>query len=228
MKFKYIAYDKNSKLIKGEIEASSIDEAKELLKEYVLVDIKEIKTFGFSFTKNIDKKDLSKMLFVIGMYLKSSIPLIEALKLTKNQTEKNSIIKFLDKVIQDIKEGKNFYYALENQKILKIPSYIIYSIKIAEKSATLPDVLIQFSNFLKEEEKVYSKTKQALIYPFFVLIVATFLIGFILTTVVPKIVKIFNSINQDLPLITRIVINSSNFLQNHFLNIIYIFELIFF
>jgi type II secretory pathway component PulF len=74
-----------------------------------------------------------------------------------------------------------------------------------------------------DEEKLFSKTKQALIYPLFIIIVAVFMIAFMLTTVVPKIVKVFENLNQKLPSITVFVINSGNFLKQNYILISVIF-----
>jgi len=215
MKYKYIAYDKSGKKIKGIIEATSIDEAKAILKDYYLIDIKETKSFNINFSRKIPKKNLSKTFKTLGLYLKASIPLINAITLTKNSEENNQVIKFLDIIQKEIKEGKNFYNAIISTKV-KLPQYVINAIKVAEESGKLDIVLIEIAKFLKEEEKIASKTKQSLIYPTFIIIVAIFMVSFMLTTVVPKIVNIFKNLNQNLPTITQTVINLSNFLKNNY------------
>ena len=219
MKFKYIAFDKKGKKQKGFIEASDINEAKLLLKNLIILDIKPVKNFSFNFTfsKNVPKKNLSKLLMTLGLYLKASIPLVTSIRLTKNQLENTKLVKFLDKIEKDIKEGKSFYSSIESQKIINIPYYIVNSIKVGEESGKLGIVLIEMSKFLKDEDKLFSKTKQALIYPLFIIIMAVFMIFFMLTTVVPKIVKIFANLHQKLPAITIFVINTGNFLKQHYL-----------
>jgi len=219
MKFKYTAFDKEGQKQKGFVEANDINEAKALLKNLIILDIKPAKSFSFdiSFSKTVPSKELSKLLLTLGLYTKASIPLINAIKLTKNQLENSKLIKFLDKIEKDIKEGKSFYSAIETQKIVNIPPYIVNSIKVGEESGKLPVVLIEMSKFLKDEDKLFSKTKQALIYPLFIIIVAVFMIAFMLTTVVPKIVKVFENLHQHLPAIPVFVINSGNFLKHYYM-----------
>jgi len=218
MLFKYEGFDKEGKKIKGKIEADSENEAKEKLNSLYITDIKPVKKidFNFSFTK-VPKKELIKTFNTLGLYLKSSIPLVSALNLTKNQSENNKIIKFLDYLQQSIKEGKSLYNSLESQKIIKLPSYVKSTIKVGEESGKLDIVLIEIARFLKDENKLSSKTSQALIYPLFIIIVAVFTVSFMLTTVVPKIVKVFQNLHEQLPTITKIVIASGNFLKNNFL-----------
>jgi len=227
MKYKYTAYDKNGKKIKGIIEATSLQEAKNFLKDLYILDIKETKSINFNInlSKKLPKKHLSKTFKTLGLYLKASIPLINTITLTKNSEENPKIIKFLDSIQKEIKEGKNFYSAINSTNI-KLPLYVSNAIKVAEESGKLDVVLIELSKFLKEEEKIASKTKQSLIYPTFIIIVAVFMIAFMLTTVVPKIVNIFKNLHQNLPLITQIVINISNFLKNNYQMILIITLLI--
>jgi type II secretory pathway component PulF len=225
MKFKYIAFDKNGKKQKGIIEAENIKAAKSQLKDLIILDIKPHKSFSIdlNLSKNVNKNDLSKLFLTLGLYLRASIPLINAIKLAKNQTENPKLVKFLDYLEKEIKEGKSFFSAIENQKIINIPPYIANSIKVGEESGKLSIVLIEMSKFLKDEDRLFSKTKQALIYPMFIIIVAIFMIAFMLTTVVPKIVKVFENLNQKLPPITVFVINSGNFLKANYQIILLIF-----
>ena len=219
MKFKYTAFDKNGKKQKGVIEANNINEAKSLLKNLILIDIKLAKNFNLniSLSKNVSKKELSKLFLTLGLYLKASIPLINVIKLTKNQTEDTKIVKFLDFIEKEIKEGSSFSAALEKQNIINLSPYIINTIKVGEESGKLYLVLIEISKFLKDEDKLFSKTKQALIYPSFIILMAFIMISFMLSTVVPKITKVFSSLHQKLPPITQFVINLSNFFKNHYL-----------
>ena len=223
MKYKYIAYDKSGKKLKGVVEALDLDEVKQSLKDFIIVDIKPLKEFNINFSfRKVNKKEFSRFLYTLGLYLKSSIPLIKALKLSKNKVDNYKLIRFLDYVIKEIKEGRSFYFAIQSQKIINIPKYIINSIKVAEENGSLSVVLIEMSKFLKEEDKVSSKSTQALIYPAFIVFVAVILVSFMLTNVVPKMVSIFNSLHQQLPLVTRIVINSGNFLKDNFLFLLFI------
>jgi general secretion pathway protein F/type IV pilus assembly protein PilC len=220
MKYKYRAYDKTGKKVKGTVEASDISEAKNLLSEFVILDIRPVRSLNVNFSYKVPKKDLSKMFNVLGLYVKASIPLITAIGLAKNQTENVKLLKFLDYIQRSIKEGQSFYSSIENQKIIKIPGYVASSVKVGEESGKLDVVLIEMSKFLKEEEKISSKTTQALVYPMFIVVVAVFLVSFMLTNVVPKIVKVFENLNRQLPKITQVVIAMADFLKHNYILIL--------
>lgn len=220
MKFKYVAFNKEGKKVKGEIEASSIQEAQTKLNDLIIIKIKP-KKFNFSFYTN--KKEIAKILNVLGLYLRASIPLKRAIQLAKNQTEDTKIKKFLDFIEEEIKNGKSLSQAISSQKIINLAPFITNSIKVAEKSSNLDTILIELSKFLQEEEKISSKTTQALIYPSFIILSSFILVIVMMNTIVPKIVKIFENLNQKLPAITQITISISKFIQN---NYIFIFLMI--
>jgi len=232
MKYRYVVYDKKGEKKKGIIEANTLEEAKYKLHNFLIVDIKPVKYLNFNIhinlSKNVKRKDLAKLFNILGLYLKASVPLIKTITLTKNQEENQLLINFLDYLYVNINEGKSFFNAINEQNIVNIPEYIKSSIKVGEESGKLDIVLMEMSKFLKEEDKIFSKVSQAFIYPMFIVIVSIFMVFFMLTTVVPKIVKVFENLHQKLPNITIFVINFGNFLKNNYLNIIIITLLIIF
>jgi len=220
MVFKYKAYDKNGKKISATIEADDIYNAKQKLKNFIIIEIKPIKKFNFSFSKKITKLSLAKLLTTLGLYLKSGITISNALQLTKNQQSDPKIEKFLVYLHKEIEEGQSLSKALQSQNILKLPSFIISAIQVGEKSSKLDIVMLEIAKFLKAQHQIESKSIQALIYPMFIVIMAIFMVSFMLTTVVPKIVKVFSNLHQTLPTITKITINLATFLQNNYIILI--------
>ncbi|WP_456489263.1 type II secretion system F family protein [Caminibacter pacificus] len=216
MKFKYVGFNKEGKKIKGIIEASDIQEAKQKLSDIAIIDIKQKRGFNISFG-SVKKSELAKILNVIGLYLKASIPLKKAINLAKNQTQNQKLQKFLSFIEDEIKEGKTLSEAIKNQKIIKLPPYIVHSIQIAQNSSNLDLILIENAKFLQEEDKINSKSTQALIYPSFIIIISLILVIVMMNTVVPKIIKIFQNLNQNLPTVTKITISISHFLQNNYI-----------
>jgi len=212
MKYKYVIY-KDGKKVKGIIEANSIDDVYNKIDDPI-ISVKPLKKI--SFIKKVKKTELARVFNMIGLYLKSSMPILKAIFLVKSQESNYLINKFLDEIYTQIKEGKNFFSAIETQNVIDIPEYIKNAIKVGEESGRIDIVLIEMAKFLKEEEKILNKLSQSFIYPFFIVVVAIFMVSFMLTTVVPKIVKIFENLNQELPGITLFVINIGNFLQNNY------------
>ena len=224
MRYRYRAYEKD-KRIKGTVEAANIEEAKRKLSHLVILDIKPTRKLSLHFGKKVPKRELAKLFNTLGHYLRASLPLPKALTLTKNQLENGRLIAFLDHLLAQIKEGQSLSHALETQNILRLPPYIVNSAKIGEESGKLDVVFIELAKFLQEEDAIAKKTVQALIYPLFIVAISLFMIAFMLTNVVPKIVQVFSGLRQDLPPITQFVVASGNFLQNHIFQIVVFFTI---
>lgn len=223
MIFKYKAFDRNGNKINAKIDANSIQEAKEKLNDLKIIEINPTFSFNFSFSNKVASNKLARLFSTIGLYLKSNINILTAIKLTLSSQEDKKLIKFLNHLQKEINEGKSFSSVLKTQKIITLPSFTLSAIQIGEESGKLDEVLLEISKYLKEQDKIKNKSTQALTYPLFIIIVSMFMIGFMLGVMVPKIVKVFQNLHQDLPPITQFVISSGNFVQNNWLTLLFSF-----
>lgn len=214
MIFSYKGIDKNGKKIKSTIEASSFKEAKKKLssKGIIYSSLKEdIKFFSNLFGEKkrykIDANTLSTISRELSMYLKAGITIVNAVKIISTQYKYDKkLLLFFSTLASLFDEGKTFYQALEEQKIYSLPAFYKQSIKVSEKSGILEQVLFELARFLKEQERINKQIQSAIAYPSFVLIISFFMLGFMLSFVVPKITSIFTQMHQELPLVTKIII----------------------
>ncbi|MBP6712383.1 MAG: type II secretion system F family protein [Aliarcobacter sp.] len=228
MLFKYTGYTSNGLKIKAQIEASNIEEAKLKLKSKSILytSIKEYQNFkflklNFKRINSISQITLSNISRDLSIYLNSGISLIQAIDLLKQRYQNNKILgSFFEVISTYLYEGKTFNQALEIQTVIKLPEFYKQSIKISEESGLLNIVLMEMSIFFKEQSKIKNQIKQALAYPLFILIISFFMVGFMLSFVVPKITGIFTQLNQELPTSTKIVIYFGDFFQNNYYIII--------
>ena len=236
MIFAYKGIDKNGKKIKSTIEASSLDEAKKKLssKGIIYSSLKEdIKLFsnllGAKKRYKIDAKTLSSISRELSMYLKAGITIVNAIKIISNQYKNDKKLSlFFSTISSLLDEGKTFYQALEEQKIYLLPLFYKQSIRVSEKSGVLDQVLFELARFLKEQERINKQIQSAMAYPSFILTISFFMVGFMLSFVVPKITSIFAQMHQELPLITRIVITAGDIMKKDGVAIIIIFILLVF
>jgi general secretion pathway protein F/type IV pilus assembly protein PilC len=213
MIFSYKGYDKKGKDLKSQINANSIEEAKEILKSQgILVEsIKEKKSF---YTPKLKDAELALFCRNISIYLKSSIPLYKAIALLQNSYEGNKrTLLWLQTLNSDLKSGMSFYEALQNQNIYKLPPYFLYSINMAEKSSNLTNTLLDLSDFISGIERLRKEVTKAFVYPSFIMLIAVVLVNFMLTSIVPNIVSIFESMGNELPASTKFTLSVSNFFQ---------------
>ena len=225
MLFKYKGYDKSGKKVKGTVNASSIEEAGQKLKNSGIFHegLKETKEFSFdSFSKRqMPGELLASFSKELSSYLNSGMTILTAIKLLENQHEgEKRYVSFLNSLKTMIEEGKSLFHALNTQKVYTMPDFYLQSLNVAGQSGKMVEVLTNMANFFSAQNKVKKQVKGAMIYPSVIFVVAVLIIGFLLVSVVPKITQIFEDTEQELPKITQIVVATSDFLIAHYVAIV--------
>ncbi len=86
-------------------------------------------------------------------------------------------------------------------------------VNAGESSGKLADVLLKLADYVEERQALKQKLQLALIYPAIVLTVSIIVVIALLTYVVPQVVGVFQNTNQTLPLLTRMLLGFSSFVQ---------------
>jgi general secretion pathway protein F/type IV pilus assembly protein PilC len=234
MIFKYKGIDDSGAKVKGKIEADSITDAKNRLRAkkiiYKSVDEESISFLSdikFNRQYKISPKELSVLSRELSIYIRSGVNIVSAIKIIKvHYSHNKKIALFLETIATLLDEGKDFYSALESQKVLKLPEFYKHSIKVSENGGILDEVLMELSRFLKEQDKINKEIRSAMAYPTFMITVALVMISFMLSFVVPQITEIFQNMDQELPKPTIVVIAMSDFLNQNFTSIISVFAVL--
>ncbi len=153
-----------------------------------------------------------KIFFVqqLGVMIKSGISLSVALKTLAEQTTSKQFKKILADIQQDVEKGNLLSKGLEKyQKIFG--ELFINMIKAGEASGKLEEVLKQLFVQMKKDHEIISKVKGAMIYPAIVITMMVVIGILVLVYVIPTISGIFLELSVELPLATRILIASSQF-----------------
>ncbi len=228
MIFRYKGIDASGKRVRDKVEAASLDEAKSKLKSQRILyeSIEEeapslLDGLSFSRRYRISPKELAQLSRELAMYIRSGITIVSAIKIVQVHYEQNKKLHlFLKSVSTYLDEGKNFYSALESQRVVILPEFFKHSIKVSESSGILDVVLLELSRFLKEQDRIKREVRSAFAYPSFMLFISLIMVAFMLTFVVPQITGIFESMDQELPAVTRVVIAAADFLQGHYVAIL--------
>ncbi|MEJ2469031.1 MAG: type II secretion system F family protein [Campylobacterales bacterium] len=225
MVFAYRGLSKDGKKTKGVLEAADIDDAKKRLRSMgvfytKLGEEKASLLSGLTWArqKTVSPSELSVLSRDLSIYIKSGISIVNALKLARNQYERNKkMSSFLSSIVTMLDEGKSFYQALERQNILALPEFYKQSIRVSEDSGILEEVLLEMAVFLKEQDRISKQIRGAFAYPSFIIVVSIFMVAFMITFVVPKITGIFDQLDQELPGVTQFVIDAGDFFTAHWI-----------
>lgn len=219
--YEYVARDKDGNVIKDYFDAySKVEVHSYLLSEgYEVYSIKTSKWIQIMHANaNTNKfrfknKDLIFFLTQLSTYLKAGIPLVEALRIISRQFKKKSHIKIFRAVIYELTVGENLSTAMEKQGSA-FPKLLINMVKTAEMTGSLPEVLDDMANYYTEADATRKQMITALTYPAIVLVFSIGVMIFVMVYVVPKFVEIYDTMDTDLPGITKAILALSNFITH--------------
>lgn len=158
-------------------------------------------------------EDLTVMTRQLSTLVGASIPLVDALSALYEQTDSPSMKKTIAQVRDSVNEGLAFAEALAQHKRV-FPDLYINMVRAGEVSGALDVVLLRLAEFMEGQHRLKSRIGSAMLYPIFLLGISLLVLLYLLTAVVPKVVGMFESMNQVLPLPTRILIAVSQFLAS--------------
>lgn len=215
--FNYSGYDAKGKNTKGTIEAGSSMQAVDRLTErgIVVVDVKLAEEKKGKAAK-IKLLPLEQHIFFcrsLASYLKSGLPLADSLRIMSKQARDKMLKPVMEKLLAEVEGGRKFHTALAESGAFRESLWRVA--ESGEQSGTLISVLTEAADELKLEDDLRRKIRGAMTYPIVMLIVGVGVVVFMLTYVVPKISDLFEDMHQTLPLPTRILIASSEFLANY-------------
>ncbi len=216
--FAYKAADRAGVARKGAIEASSPAAARALLREQGLLplsveaasDRKGITLPGFR--RGLSPKALATTTRQIATLVGSDISIEESLRLVAMQSENAAVSTLLLEVRGSILDGRSFATALAAHPGA-FPEFYRASVAAGEASGKLPDVLNHLAEFVENRQANGQKLQLALLYPGLLALVSFGMMAMLMVYVVPDIVRVFVSRGADLPLLTRMLIAISWFVQ---------------
>jgi len=180
-------------------------------------------------TTKMSIKDIIFWLTQLSTYLKSGIPLTDAMKILSKQMGKKDINKrrIFDSIIYNLTLGESFSECLQKQNNT-FPPLLINMIKAAEATGELEETLDDMANYYSETEKTRKEMISALMYPSAIFIIAVVVTAFMLMFIVPKFEGIYASAGVEINPLTAFVLAASEFLKNNIYIILLIFVLLIF
>ena len=168
---------------------------------------------GFSLFKNtISAADLSLLTRQLSTLVEASLPIEEALLAVAEQCEKPRQKNMMMAVRSKVVEGHTLADAMAEFPHV-FDDLFRAMVAAGEKSGHLDTVLNRLADYTEKRQQTKSQITQAMVYPSIMMFFAFAIVLLLLTVVVPKIVGQFQNMGQDLPSITQILIDVSEFLQ---------------
>lgn len=220
--FDYVAADAGGRTVAGSLTAPDEAAARALLGRRRLLPLEVSAGGGSSATTSarpaaargagLDARTLALTTRQLAT-LVSVAPVEEALRSIALQAERPAVRRVLEGVHAGVLEGRPLSDAMGLQGRAFPPLYRAM-VAAGEASGALGPILERLADGLERDQQVRGKVITALVYPVVLAIVALGVIAALMTFVVPKVVDQFDSMNQTLPLLTRVVIGVSDLMRD--------------
>ncbi|WP_300577259.1 type II secretion system inner membrane protein GspF [Phenylobacterium sp.] len=216
--FDYVALDLAGRTRTGQLTAADEAAAREVLERRRLAAIRlspgkaRAGSAGL-FGGRLDARSLALVTRQLAT-LVAVAPLEEALRTIAVQAEKPAVRTALMGVHGGVLEGYRLSDAMARQGRAFPPLYRAM-VAAGEGSGALPSILERLADLLERDQQAQSKVTAALVYPAVLAATALLVVLALMTFVVPKVVDQFESMGQTLPLLTRLVIGTSDAIRSY-------------
>lgn len=213
--FDYVALDAGGRRVTGAVEAADEARARGALEKKRLMPL-ELRparpAVAAAPTRAKGGRLPARSLALITRQLATLIsvaPIEEAVRTLALQADRPAARRVLEGVHAGVLEGRRLSDAMARQGPAFPPLYRAM-VAAGESSGSLGPILERLADGLERDQQVRGRVITALVYPAVLAVVALGVVIALMTLVVPKVVEQFDSMNQTLPLLTRIVIALSD------------------
>ena len=218
--FEYTALDAGGHERKGILEGDTPRQIRQQLREQQLlpVTVAEVaqreakRQRSFSLLRRVSAADLALFTRQLATLVRAGLPLEESLLAVSQQTEKPRVQSIVLGVRAKVMEGHPLAAGFaEFPRVF--PEIYRATVAAGEQAGHLDSVLERLADYTESREQIRQKILAALLYPIVLTVMCFVIVSFLLVFVVPKVVSVFESTKAQLPLITRLLIGTSDFFR---------------
>lgn len=225
--FQYRARNSRGDVVQGAVDAPSENVASSILVDRGLIILslteKEKKSLSIdiSFLNRIKTKDVVVFSRQLAVMASASVPIVQALKILVSQTNNDKLKVIISEVADEVDGGAKLSQALGRYRKVFTDFYVAM-IRSGETSGKLDEVLNYLADQQEKDYDLSSKIKGAMIYPIFILSGLVVVAIVMMVFVVPKLTAIISESGAKLPLATRVLIATSDFMQQFWYVLIFV------
>lgn len=215
-KYKYVAETLDGQQIKGEIEATSENVARnQLAVEGIRVTkISERKGLNVDITKaKVPLVDVMHFSRQMATFIRSGIGVTEAMETIRRDSKNERFTAILLDLIERVTAGHSLADAVARHDDV-FPPYYIAMLSSSELTGRMDEAFDQLHRYLRRDLQLQRAVRKALIYPAILLSVALLVVLIIVVFVIPKFAEFFESFDAELPLPTRILMAIADFVAS--------------
>lgn len=217
--FSYTAVGADGKEKKGSIVAETREDAARSLKDQGLLPMsigkqsaldKDI-NFSFGKKKGVKVRDLSVFCRQFSSIIKAGVNVINALSMMSEQTENKKLKAAIKNVQSNVEKGETLSSAMRSEGDI-FPSLLVSMVAAGEASGSLETAIERMAIQFEKDAKISGMVKKAMIYPIILIVVMIGVVIAMMMFVIPNFMDMFEGLDAEMPFMTVMVINMSNFI----------------
>lgn len=228
--FEYHGRSPQGQEVKGHLDAANLDAAAgQLLERSIIpITIKEVSASG-----NVDQQlrtllgmdrvsTIDLIMFCRQMYTitKSGIPLVRGIRGLSASLKHEGFQRVLNDITTRLEAGTSLSRAMAHHpKVFN--NLFVSMINVGESTGSLDGVFQQLAFYMERDDETRKSIKSATRYPTFVIIALAIAVAVVNVSVIPKFATMFEKYEADLPIVTKILIGTSNLFVNYWWAIIF-------
>ena len=222
--FNYRAVDGTGAEKAGAIEAISIDLAITALQRRGLIissidpadEDASLLSGNLSFFDRIQTKDIVMIARQMTTLFEAQVSALRAFRLLATEARTPKLAEKLTLIANDIQGGSSISAALARQEDMFSP-FFVNMVRAGEEAGKLDETFAFLAEYLDRNYEITQKTKNALVYPAFIVFTFLTVMVLMLTLVIPRLASMLTETGQDIPLYTKVVIGMSSFVADYIL-----------
>jgi type IV pilus assembly protein PilC len=228
MDFTYTALDPRGAKVSERVQAEDDDQALRRLQSQGLVVLSleparvaqaaggSVKTLlaSLGLTRSAKLEQVVILSRELAIMMETGVPIVEALEALQKHAEDKMIREALAQAHADLSQGKTIAQAMGAQPHV-FPSVYVSMIRTAETGGSLDETLDQAAEYLEASLEMRRKVSGAMTYPAVLMVVATGVLVFMMTYLLPRFGPLFDHMGAEIPATTKMLLGASAFLQAH-------------
>ena len=204
------------KTVGGTVDARTKDLAVSLLKGqgmYVISISEKKETIFDTFLnfRGVSQGDVVTFTRQFSTMISAGLPISRALEVLAAQTQSQNFKKVIYDILRNVEGGASLSTALGKYPEVFNVTYQAL-VKAGESSGKMDIILKRLADNMEAQRDLNSRFKGAMIYPIVVLLAMIGVFVVLMVFVVPKLAEMYISMDVELPIVTRIMISTSNFM----------------
>lgn len=214
--FKYRAVAEDGRVVTGQADALNLPELESRLGRIGLSLIRadQLKSSGASLFRGrrVKSRELINFFFHMESLIRAGVPIMDALADLRDSAESLAMREMAGGLRDRIETGSALSDAMSAYPE-NFSKLVIGLVRAGEVAGKLPEVLSEITVSLKWQDELAAQLKKVVMYPAFVGVVITAVVIFLMTYLVPQLVAFIQNMGHDIPLHTKALIATSDFIR---------------